>query len=334
MSGHIVDTIVAKDCEPELDEVSVVSELSQGSNGALGKTKSPSWERKRAVHWCFRVSVSKCPCVQIFVKSIEEFVVEFVFQEEEGSNSCKIRHYQGCFSLPKKMLATGVHKALFSFIGQESFKCGAEYLAPMNSTRGIDYCCKDDTRKGGPWGSKGYLERQGVYDERQMEEMGIISTRGLPTWALWVLELIEGRADKRTIHWFWSRKGGVGKTSLAKLICFKDKRALFVGNGSARHVKSAVFKSKPEVIIMGLPRETDTSAVSYRTLEEVKDGLFFSGFGTETTGMVVMKCPHIIVLANAPPKVERMSADRWHIVELGKFHEELLGVPEADDVEI
>lgn len=333
MSGHIVDTSVVKGGDAGADDVSVVSELSQGSNGALGKTKSP-WERKRAVHWCFRVSVSKCPSVQGFVQSIQGFAAEFVFQEEEGSNSHKVRHFQGCFSLPKKMLATAVWKALFSFIPQESFKCGAEYLTPMNSTRAIDYCCKDDTRKAGPWGTEDYLARQGVYDERQAAEMGIISTVGLPTWAHWILELISGRADKRTIHWFWSKKGGIGKTSLAKLICFKNKKSLFVGNGTARHIKSAIFKSKPEVVIMGLPRETDTSCVSYRTLEEVKDGLFFSGFGTETTGMVVMKCPHIVVLANNPPKVERMSADRWHIVELGAFHEELLGLPDTSDIEL
>jgi hypothetical protein len=54
-------------------------------------------------------------------------------------------------------------------------------------------------------------------------------------------------------------------------------------------------------------------------MENVKDGLFFST--KYESGMVRYNPPHVIVFANVPPDVTKMSADRWVIKEIG---------PEAD----
>jgi len=38
----------------------------------------------------------------------------------------------------------------------------------------------------------------------------------LSVWMIDLLQIFENKADKRTIHWYWSQEGGVGKSSFAK----------------------------------------------------------------------------------------------------------------------
>jgi len=295
------------------------NEIAVSHHGVTGQDSS----NPRGKHWCFRFSMSKCPTVQELTTQLQEVSQEFVFQLEQGANHSKILHYQGVFSLPEKRARSDLLKNVFPYIELEQVKIGAEYLGSMRSTRAIDYCCKDDTRVEGPWGTKGYLGRQGVYDERKGEELGVMRRESLSSWMIWVTDVCKEKADKRTIHWLWSDKGGIGKTSLGKYLCF-HKGALYIGQSSSRHVKSAIFKEKPGILVLGLPRDTVAERVCYKTLEEAKDGLFFSSFGVEGTGMCLMACPHIFVLANTPPCVEKMSKDRWNIIELGRCNESII----------
>ncbi len=297
----------------------ISSEIDAVPGGLAGQDKA----NPRGKHWAFRFSVSKCPDVQELESTFRELSQEFVFQSEQGQNRSKILHYQGVFSLKEKRARSDLLKNVFSYIDTGDVIKGAEYLGIMRSSRGIDYCCKGDTRVEGPWGTESYLGRQGKYDEREAENLGVMCKESMSSWMVWVSEVCKERADKRTIHWIWSEKGGIGKTSLAKYLCFYEK-ALYIGQSSSRHVKSAIFKEKPRVIVLGLPRDTVPERVCYKTLEEAKDGLFFSSFGTEGTGMCLMACPHIFVLANTPPCVEKMSADRWNIIELGRCNESII----------
>lgn len=131
-------------------------------------------------------------------------------------------------------------------------------------------------------------------------------------WQLKIMEIIKEKPDKRTIHWFWSEKGGVGKTTLAKYLCVNHK-ALYIG-GKADDIKCAVaaMEKKPIIIIMGIPRCTEH--ISWKGIEEVKDGLFFSG--KYESGMCIYNSPHVIVLANEAPDIDKLSKDRWNIVKI------------------
>ena len=70
----------------------------------------------------------------------------------------------------------------------------------------------------------------------------------------------------------------------------------------------------PGCVLMNLPRSYDSSFLSYPALECVKDMLFFSGkYGS---AMVNGPPPHVMIFANEPPDVTKLSRDRWCIREI------------------
>ncbi len=70
----------------------------------------------------------------------------------------------------------------------------------------------------------------------------------------------------------------------------------------------------PKIVILDVPRTKSAEYISYESIENIKNGCFFSG--KYEGGMVRFNKPHIIVFANEPPESSRMSADRWNITQL------------------
>jgi len=62
--------------------------------------------------------------------------------------------------------------------------------------------------------------------------------------------------------------------------------------------------------IFGYARSKE-NYISYEALEEIKDGLFFSG--KYESGMVCINPPHVVVLCNFAPDESKLSKDRWVI---------------------
>jgi hypothetical protein len=129
--------------------------------------------------------------------------------------------------------------------------------------------------------------------------------------------------DDRKIYWRYCLSGNSGKTALAKHLCLKGK-TIFV-NGKASDVKCAAAKwieqGKPlHCVIFGIPRTCTAEYVSYSAIEELKDGIFFSG--KYESGQVIMDSPHVFVFANFPPDTSKLSMDRWDIKEIApvQFH--------------
>lgn len=134
-----------------------------------------------------------------------------------------------------------------------------------------------------------------------------------------VMDILAGPPDDRSIHWFWEPVGCTGKTALVKSICVNNSDAIFV-NGKAADMKCAIAKmieekKAPKIVLLGLPRTCqDYTGSLYQGLEEIKDGIFFSG--KYESSMVLYDSPHVMVFANWPPDESRLSADRWKIVEI------------------
>lgn len=137
-----------------------------------------------------------------------------------------------------------------------------------------------------------------------------------------VLEILSKPADDRTVHWFWESEGCTGKTSLVKSICINNPGNCIFLNGKAADMKCAIAKTMedgpaPKIVLLGLPRTAeDYTGSLYQGLEEIKDGLFFSG--KYESKMVMFDSPHVMVFANWPPCESKLSADRWKIVEIKK----------------
>lgn len=120
----------------------------------------------------------------------------------------------------------------------------------------------------------------------------------------WEKELVEifrkpCKWNCRAIYW---RYGGVGigKTQFAKWLCV-HLNAVIIG-GQHRHILAQVQNSYAPIYIVLLAYGDDE--VSYRALEQIKDGLFSSHFGTDNNKMEIRNAPHLIVIGNEPPNEE------------------------------
>lgn len=72
-------------------------------------------------------------------------------------------------------------------------------------------------------------------------------------------------------------------------------------------------KKPPDIIIYDYTR-TQESFISYQSIEEVKNGIFFSG--KYEGKMIIYDSPWVIVFANYPPELQAMSSDRWIVKEI------------------
>ena len=131
-----------------------------------------------------------------------------------------------------------------------------------------------------------------------------------------ILELIKTPPGDRLIHWYWDNVGCKGKTTLAKHIRM-NHNAVYV-QGKAADIKHGVIEriklmGEVDIVMMGLPRTYETF-VSYDAIESCKDGMFFSG--KYESQDCVFNPPHVIIFANFPPQIDKLSADRWVITRL------------------
>lgn len=169
---------------------------------------------------------------------------------------------------------------------------------------------------------------QVIYIEKDGD---VIAKHGMPTqpkpiklitpdrpYQKFILDILKTDPDERTIYWFFDYKGGIGKTSLSKYLvvnrgaCIMSGKSADVRNGIVEYKKS--MGDTPEIIVYNVPRSLDKKYLSYEGLENCKDMCFYSG--KYEGAMIVGNAPHLIVFANEPPDVHKLSADRWKIYEV------------------
>jgi len=214
---------------------------------------------------------------------------KFIMPEEIGSKT-GTRHLQGYFELKNPRGLSGIKKEL-----------GPRYHLEVcrNREASIKYCQKLETRNGQQW-SKGYRKPPRVLEK-------------LRPWQAEVVKIVESAPDDRSIYWFWDAKGGSGKTALARYLCVNFD-AMYVG-GKASDIKYAVAQwltthDDIRAVIYDVSR-TQESYLSYQSIEEIKNGIFFSG--KYESDQVIYNPPHVIIFANFEPNLDALSLDRWKV---------------------
>lgn len=137
-------------------------------------------------------------------------------------------------------------------------------------------------------------------------------------WEKIILNEIKSEPDDRTIHWFYSREGSVGKTCFCKYLVVKHNAIILGGKASDCQHAIAQFVEMnwdtPELVIINIPRSFNPEFVSYQMFESIKDMLFFSP--KYQTAMVCGNPPHMYIFCNFEPDYEKMSVDRWRVYEI------------------
>lgn len=265
----------------------------------LGKTGKPSRESKQGHpqhrSWCWTWNNPPVDTVDTILEELRKVSKKGSFQLEKGEQT-GTPHFQGWIMFNNAKTLGGVKKILEKAHWE---------VARGNEEQNLAYTTKSATRVQGPW-KWGIAER--VKDPLEGYE--------LYDWQKGLLELFEEEPDKRSIIWLWEPVGNVGKTTFAKHMCMKE--GVIYLSGASKDIKCGIAdwinKGKPlKMAIFDVPR-TSMEYVSYQALEEVKNGIFFSG--KYESGMVLFNSPHVVVFANMEPEMSKLSADRWRVIKL------------------
>ncbi len=251
---------------------------SSDSSGGFGNTKQIPPSKR----WC--LTWNNYPENWINLLSNPK-IDKYIYGLEVGETGTD--HVQGYVEFIKKDKPLTVFKDLKSIHWEK---------AKGSRCENVSYCSKNNniTCKG-------------------LRPLAVLHVSRLYDWQKQLIEFVQGTPCDRKIKWVYDTVGGAGKTALCKHICY-HYNALIVGGKSADIKNGIVNFNKtqghyPEIVIFDLARSINK--ISYMAIEEVKNGLFFSG--KYEGGMCLFNSPHVIVFANEPPESGKMSEDRWDI---------------------
>lgn len=178
--------------------------------------------------------------------------------------------------------------------------------------------------KGSKWDNITYCEKDGdSWKYPTPREPKVLKYNELRKWQKIIVDICKTEPDDRTINWFYDN-GNTGKTSVCKYI-FKYHKCI-IANGKANDIKHAIssyFENwgfYPEIIIWTAPRVAK-NYINYGALEEIKDGLIFSG--KYESNCFLMPTPHVFVFCNFEPDTEKLTSDRWNIVNVDEINNEV-----------
>ncbi len=266
-------------------------------NDSVGNTKTESNCKKdtRARRWVFTLNNYTKKDIDTLNTAFQAWKCSYVYQEEIGE--AETPHLQGCFSFRNAKKFSTIKKVLSDRIHLEKCKSWKQSIA---------YCHKEDTKNGEIYHSKDIIIPIPIEDR--------LKDLKLRPFQKEILSLISKVPDDRKIYWYWEPKGNIGKTSLAFHICLKYK-ALYLsgkGNDCKYGIVQYIEKNKNmcDIVIFDYVRSQE-EYISYQAIEEIKNGIFFSG--KYESGMVMYNPIHMIIFANFEPDETKLSKDRWCI---------------------
>lgn len=262
-----------------------------------GNTKPRITQSK---YWMFTWNNYDDESVEKLEHTFDLFDIDYVFQEEnegtphlQGYIECKQKKRWSEFNLPKQI-----------------------HWEKRRGTRlqAIEYCSRQSKRA-----EEGEIFVRGLRIPRPLIKMTL--DKLWKPWHFEIAALIKNPPDplfNRTINWYWSDKGNIGKTACAKYI-IDNSQAVEVSGGLkdiAFIIKSFIEMNGegPEVVLWDIPRSYDADHFNYTAVEKVLDGKLFSA--KYESASLRFNSPHVIIFANIPPSYERCSDDRWNVEEV------------------
>lgn len=262
---------------------------SSKSSGEMGNTKSIS----PSIRWCFTLHDYTESNIK-HINTICDLCSKFWMFSCEMGKSGNTPHLQGYIEFNKKVRPKNMFD--INTIHWEKAK--------GNRTQNETYIRKE----GGDLWINGRLETRLI----------LLDPDNFYPWQRELYSCLLDTPNDRTIHWYWEDKGGAGKSAFVKWLCATQGAITLSHKGA--DMKYAIVKYHetkkiyPTIILIDLPRSTDCEHLNYPTIESIKNGCFFSG--KYESVQVIMPYPHIVIFANKPPDICKLSIDRWHIVNI------------------
>lgn len=136
----------------------------------------------------------------------------------------------------------------------------------------------------------------------------------LKDWQDEVLQVFDDEADDRQVHFIVGTSGGEGKTTLCNVIEHKFPDRTQVLSVTKRENLAYMVRESCDIFVFNVARG-DMEYLSYKLLEELKDRRVTSG-KYNSRMKILRKKPHVIVLSNEYPDMNKLTEDRYSIKEI------------------
>lgn len=165
-----------------------------------------------------------------------------------------------------------------------------------------------------------YCKKDGKYESNlfflEVKQHDNVPRSALRPWQDDLVKyILQSATEDRSIIWIFDEEGNNGKSFMCRWLV-KNFGAIAMTGGKKHALACAFQNPKCPLFCFDIPRSVSDN-ISYESYENLRNGLFFSGFGTEATGMCDMgQHPVIVVFANCEPNYSKMSLDRWIVLEI------------------
>lgn len=253
---------------------------------------SPSGKKQcnQLLHWFFTFNNYEDRDLEIMASFFDDRCNRYCFQEEIGENGTK--HLQGIISLKSR--------ARWSEFGLSK---KIHWEKPKDLAGAYDYCSKDATMAGRRF-TKGFTPKK---------KLKLITPN--KWWQIDLINILAQEPDERKVYWYWSEKGGVGKSSFCKFLVAM-KNAVFIDEGKKADIMHRIMEADMDtqnIVILDVPRGNGNN-ISYKSIESIKNGLIFSP--KYESKQKLFNSPHVVVFANCEPEYSQFSEDRWVVVNI------------------
>lgn len=286
------------------------------TNMAIDAKMTEDSKNFRGYHWKWTVNCTDTDTMNTFAtvgQILEDRIkiipdIKYVFQMEQGDEKQRF-HFQGYIGYKNAVWRNSV----IELLTVNNRKPWLEKIKGKPDNY-IAYCRKLETRV-----SNCVYNNIPDPDER-LSQMDLFRQWHL-TYKDWQAEIVSYYKSmewmsSRTIWWIHDEDGGAGKSIFIRhLFCSIARKNMIVSSGNMNDTACAIAnhieetKGGPSIVAFSYPRACSTFA--YSAMEQVKDGLFFSGKYVSQT--LCFFPPFVIVFSNAVPDQSKLTPDRWII---------------------
>lgn len=133
----------------------------------------------------------------------------------------------------------------------------------------------------------------------------------LRPWQQDLLQKLQQPPDSRTIYWYWSEQGNVGKSFMATYLA-RNHGALTLSSGKTQDI--AYIFQPTKIVCFDLARCTNMDHVNFIVMEDIKNGRIMSS--KYMSCVKYFDSPHMVIFANKPVPHGVLSDDRIKEVRL------------------
>ena len=209
-------------------------------------------------------------------------------------------------------------QAIIDCLGHDGIHIEVAYSTQRNNVRYV-YAMDKQHQIGWVVFEKNCPPPKGYNHRKRENLLKLHRGEAMQPWMKAIMDRLAEPTTFRSIVWIWQSVGNTGKTYFAKYLHYFHGAILTGGKGE--DMKHAIARWRqitghyPVTIIIDLARSDTINADGYRTIEQLKNAIFFSG-KYQSCMVASVQPPNMMVFANVPPKRQNMSLDRWNIFRI------------------